>query len=436
MKVKDLKKHLQHLTSFRTNEVEITTMLILVPGKIYTGNFTSRYLVDFNHDVTGAIDFAKFKKIIMNLDPNDVVGFKDDPEREVVFIKINNIVQFKFPRQDPKDFIKYPQIEENSMVVSPGKFTLQDLTILEEALGFVSKDKLRPAMNGVFVTEKKMVATDGNRMFFDTHSGFGFSRIAKGITELDSELLQQAGKEQHELSNEEYHAFTKITKKPITGVILEKLVCHAMVKQKEALSLRLFTVNPERIDPKTEEGYITSELIAEISGEGFQIISKEIDERFPDYWNVIPDYEKVNHLELLTNTNNLLKNVKLAEISSNPSTHKIVFEFGQDHDPGFRISSEDLDLSVEFKRDMPGIKSSIHLEKTVQRVSAEGELVEREIGPEKWFDAIGFNALFLLSILKNIKSDYTVMQFQAPGRAAVINGRYLIMPVMLDPKNY
>ena len=140
------------------------------------------------------------------------------------------------------------------------------------------------------------------------------------------------------------------------------------------------------------------------------MICRLIDERFPDYENVIPanneNFMSIDRLEIL----NSLKRIS---IYANKTTNQVRLKITGSE---LQISAEDLDFSNEAN----------------ERLSCEhdGEDIE-----------IGFNAKFLMEMLANLDSKEITLQLSEPNRAGLIVPKekndnedilMLVMPVMLS----
>jgi DNA polymerase-3 subunit beta len=141
-----------------------------------------------------------------------------------------------------------------------------------------------------------------------------------------------------------------------------------------------------------------------------KLICRLIDERYPDYENVIP---KANPHRMTLERSKFLNSLKRIAIFSNKTTHQIRLKITADE---LTISAEDLDYSNE----------------AVEKISCEyvGDDME-----------IGFNAKFLAEMLSNISSSIITMELSLPNRAGLIipsdkieneDILMLVMPVMLN----
>jgi DNA polymerase-3 subunit beta len=225
-----------------------------------------------------------------------------------------------------------------------------------------SNDELRPAMTGVYLslndTNTTFVATDGHRLI-------RYRRVDV-VSDMDN----------------------------------------AMIIPRKALNLLKATL-PAETTPVTVEYNVSN---AYFKFDHTQMICRLIDERFPDYENVIP-VDNPNHVVI--DRLELLSSLKRIAIYANKTTHQVRLKITGSE---LMISAEDLDFSNEAS----------------ERLSCEhdGEDIE-----------IGFNARFLLEMLGNITSKEVSIQLSAPNRAGLILPNeadenedilMLVMPVMLN----
>ena len=140
------------------------------------------------------------------------------------------------------------------------------------------------------------------------------------------------------------------------------------------------------------------------------MICRLIDERFPDYENVIPS-DNENTMNI--NKAELLSSLKRIAIYANKTTHQVRLKITGSE---LMISAEDLDFSNEAN----------------ERLSCEhdGEDIE-----------IGFNAKFLIEMLNNLDAKEITLKLNAPNRAGILfpvekdeneDILLLVMPVMLN----
>ena len=138
------------------------------------------------------------------------------------------------------------------------------------------------------------------------------------------------------------------------------------------------------------------------------IVTRLIDERFPDYENVIPAN---NDKFLKIDKKQLVDSLKRVSIYANKTSQQIRFKLENNN---LLISAEDVDFSNEAKENLPCIY--------------DGDVLE-----------IGFNGKFITEMLNNLPCDTVTFEFSEPNRAALIyptdnvdNVLMLVMPVMLN----
>jgi DNA polymerase-3 subunit beta len=267
--------------------------------------------------------------------------------------------RFKLAGENPLDFPRAPAVNRN--------FSIEmDSNVLGSAISntifATSTDDLRPAMTGVFVQVETdsttFVATDGHRL------------VRYRRADVKSE---------------------KAT---------------SMILPRKALMLLKASLPNGSMPVKAE----FSNSNAFFSFGNIKMICRLIDERYPDYENVIPE-NNPNHMKI--GRAELLSTLKRISIYSNKTTHQIRLKVsGND----LEISAEDLDYSNEAN----------------EKLSCEytGEDME-----------IGFNAKFLIEMLSNLNTDNLTLEMSQPNRAGLIvpedkeeneDMLLLVMPVMLN----
>jgi DNA polymerase-3 subunit beta len=225
-----------------------------------------------------------------------------------------------------------------------------------------SNDELRPAMTGVYVnlseTNATFVATDGHRLI-------RYRRV---------DVASEAD--------------------------------HAIIIPRKALNLLKTTLPSENSNVVVE----FNKANAFFHFNNIKMICRLIDERFPDYENVIPA-DNDNHMSI--NRMELLNSLKRISIYANRTTNQVRLKITGSE---LQISAEDLDFSNEAN----------------ERLSCEhdGEDIE-----------IGFNARFLIEMLNNLDCKEATLQLSEPNRAGLIVPKVpvenedilmLVMPVMLS----
>jgi DNA polymerase-3 subunit beta len=272
---------------------------------------------------------------------------------------ITSTGRFKIAGENPLDFPKPPQVNKNFNIELNSDILA---AAINNTIFATSTDDLRPAMTGVFVDiqadNTTFVATDGHRL------------IRYRRTDIQSSTENR------------------------------------LILPRKALNLIKSSL-PSEIVPVTTE---FSNSNAFFSFGNIKLICRLIDERYPDYDNVIP---KANPFKLIVERATFLATLKRISIFSNKTTHQIRLKIEPTE---LTISAEDLDYSNE----------------AVEKIACEfdGETLE-----------IGFNAKFLSEMLSNLSSSTVMMELSQPNRAGLIiptakddteDILMLVMPVMLN----
>ena len=144
--------------------------------------------------------------------------------------------------------------------------------------------------------------------------------------------------------------------------------------------------------------------------EDLLLVCRLIDQKYPDYENVIPVN---NPNKLFVAKRDLLGTLKRVNIFANKSTHQVRFAVRGSE---LEISSEDPDFANEAKE--------------ILKCHYEGTDIE-----------IGFNAALLIDVISNIDTEEATIELSEPNRAGIIlpnlqdegeNVLMLIMPIMLN----
>ena len=294
---------------------------------------------------------------LKNLPEQPVTFSIDESTYSVEIISDNG--RYKLSGENATDFPKVPSVS--------GDFSAEiSSDVLSRAVNntifATSNDELRPAMTGVYVNlgdkNTTFVATDGHRL------------VRYRRTDVKSD----------------------------NG--------NAIIIPRKALNLLKATLPAEN----TEVVLNFNMANAFFKFGNIRMICRLIDERFPDYENVIPSG---NNIKMTIGRNDLLGALKRISIYANKTTHQVRLKITGSE---LQISAEDLDFSNEAN----------------ERLSCEhdGEDIE-----------IGFNAKFLVEMLGNMDSDQIRLTMSAPNKAGVIlpaeqdqaeDILMLVMPVMLN----
>ena len=294
---------------------------------------------------------------LKNLPEQPVTFSIDESTYSIEIISDNG--RYKLSGENATDFPKVPSVSND--------FTAEISTeVLARAINntifATSNDELRPAMTGVFVNlgdkNSTFVATDGHRL----------------VRYRRADVKSENG--------------------------------NSIIIPRKALNLLKATLPAEN----TEVSLNFNMSNAYFKFGNIKMICRLIDERFPDYDNVIPTQ---NNIQMSIERTDLLGALKRISIYANKTTHQVRLKITGSE---LQISAEDLDFSNEAN----------------ERLSCEhdGEDIE-----------IGFNAKFLIEMLTNMDSDKIKLTMSAPNKAGVIlpaekdmseDILMLVMPVMLN----
>lgn len=290
--------------------------------------------------------------------PEQPVTFSMDEETYSIEINSDN-GRYKLAGENATDFPKIPEVTEGHNIdISTDALS----SAISNSIFATSNDELRPAMTGVYIkfssTNTTFVATDGHRLI-------RYRRV---------DVASEGD--------------------------------HDIIIPRKALNLLNTTFPAENSNVTIE--FNSSNAFFHFNN--IKMICRLIDERFPDYENVIPA-ENNNHMGI--NRLELLNSLKRISIYANKATNQVRLKITGSE---LQVSAEDLDFSSEAN----------------ERLSCEhdGEDIE-----------IGFNGKFLMEMLNNLDSKDITLQLSEPNRAGLIVPKekndnedilMLVMPVMLS----
>ena len=290
--------------------------------------------------------------------PEQPVTFSMDEKTFSIEISSDN-GRYKLAGENAIDFPKIPEVSDGVAVdISSDALA----SAISNTIFATSNDELRPAMTGVYInlseTNTTFVATDGHRLI-------RYRRV-----DVASDADQ------------------------------------TIIVPRKALNLLKTTLPTENSNVTIE----FNQANAYFHFNNIKMICRLIDERFPDFENVIP-LDNENHMTI--NRTELLSSLKRISIYANKSTNQVRLKITGSE---LQISAEDLDFSNEAN----------------ERLSCEHEGDDIEIG---------FNARFLIELLQNLESKEVTLMLSEPNRAGLIVPKeknenedilMLIMPVMLS----
>ena len=315
--------------------------------------------VESKEDGSVAIPAKILIETLKNL-PEQPVTFSIDDHNYNIEINSDN-GRYRLAGENSTDFPKVPGINDgyssdiNSEILN---------SAISNTIFSTSTDELRPAMTGVFFklasTRCTFVSTDGHRL-------------------------------------------VKYIRTDIKGDEVD----HDMILPRKSLNL-LKSILPTDKSSDIKLDFNASN--AYFSFENIKMVCRLIDERYPDYDNVIPSD---NSNTVTITKSELLGSLKRISIYANKTTNQVRFKISGSE---ILISAEDLDFSNEAN----------------ERISCEHDGDDIEIG---------FNAKFLIEMLSNIESEKVILKLSEPNRAGLlipedINDNeditMLVMPVMLN----
>ncbi|NNF32553.1 MAG: DNA polymerase III subunit beta [Saprospiraceae bacterium] len=290
--------------------------------------------------------------------PEQPVTFSIEEESYSIEINSDN-GRYKLAGENATDFPKVPSVSDDFSVEMSSDVLA---SAINNTIFATSNDELRPAMTGVYVnlsdTNTTFVSTDGHRLI-------RYRRV---------DVASDNG--------------------------------NTIIIPRKALNLLKSTLPSENTNVTVEFNIAN----AFFKFENIRMICRLIDERFPDYENVIPVDNEIN---MSINRNEFLSSLRRIAIYANKTTHQVRLKITGSE---LQISAEDLDFSNEAN----------------ERLACEHEGDDVEIG---------FNARFLIEILNHLDSDEIEMLLSAPNRAGLIIPKekddnedilMLVMPVMLN----
>lgn len=373
---------------------------------------------------------------------------------------------------------------------SIGNLVTSDMESLEDALSFVSKDDLRPAMTGVFFEQKGveasktswMVATDAHRLFWKPISDLTESftlpaKAAKILLALGGEWALTSDSHQQIKDGKVVYKQPTMKVRQLPAHFIENGVAYKGDKSdnvemyekywkdnyesftaycEDRLDDECFNLDDENQkewvevpdpDKKPEPVFVDATHICFERKDGVKVITRIIDARFPNYRVVIP--EGVGNVIATVGKEEMLRELKNASKFANKSTHQVTLGMNG----SFTISSQDVDWSFEYKNDIDGtfeIKDTLPKEYelngkpariikdlgTIVKVSFNGkekDIMRTELTELPPHLYIAFNGNFLAEIVNKIpKGEPVKIKMWAPTKAAIINENYLVMPLMLN----
>ncbi|MDD8018207.1 MAG: DNA polymerase III subunit beta [Bacteroidota bacterium] len=289
--------------------------------------------------------------------PDTVITFSADKESNKIKMKTEN-GEYTLTGESSDEFPTTPEFKGESEISF-------DVTLIQKlvntTLFAVSADELRPSMMGVLLqfskNEMRAVATDGHRMVRIINKNMSGGKESKDII-IPSKALS---------------LFDKVAAGTDVKILISKT--HVLFKF-----------------------------------ENTSLISRLIEEKYPNYETVIPlDNDKT----LVVNKHEMLQSVRRVSLYSNSTTHQIRMTIGKDE---LKVTAEDVDFGSEAK----------------EKISCDYNNEDLEIG---------FNSAYVIDVLSHLDADEIQFKLSSPNRAAIISPQVqkdgedvlmLIMPVRLN----
>lgn len=288
--------------------------------------------------------------------PEQIIKIAINPNSYAISIESDN-GHYKLAGESANDFPKLPSLNDGIHLQVEVE-TLKN--ILQKTMFATSNDELKPAMSGVYMelshNMATFVATNGHRLV--------------------------------RYNREDLAASTQ------SPIIIPKKVL--------TLLNGLLSNRDKMVDITFDQYKIQFDI------ENISIVARLVDERYPDYENVIP---KEHTSRLTINRPALVSSLRRAAIYANKVTHQVKFTIMENE---LAISAEDFDFSNEAQEQLI--------------CEYTGDSIE-----------VGFNAKFLLEMLVSITNEEVEFLFWEPNKAVIILPKgqskhehllLLIMPVI------
>ncbi len=305
-----------------------------------------------------AIPAKRLLDTLRTLSPDSDVSFHADITTNKIKITTKN-GEYSLTGENAKEFPSSPQfkgIEELNLESAVLK------SIIHKTAFAVSTDELRPAMMGVLFQSKgselRSVATDGHRLV----------RV--------------------------------ITKLPKGSGLKRDIIVPA-----KALHLVIRTLE------SGDNTISMSDTHIRFTFDKTVLISRLIDETYPNYESVIP---QDNDKNLMVNRDELLTSLRRVALYASATTHQVRFEMGKGT---VTVSAQDMDFGGEARETLTGEYTSEKLD-------------------------IGFNSVYLIDILTHLDTEKVNFKFSTPTRAGLVSPIssdktdadiiMLVMPVRLN----
>lgn len=339
-----------YLLNFKNDDLTITATDLDI-------SISSNLKVKGSGDGSIVVPSKKFFDTVKSLPINIELNIDINTTENKILIN-TDFGEYRLTGQPTSDYPKLYSLE-NSEKVFIDSLLLKKM--IDKTLFATSSDEIRPAMTGVLLHllkgEVRAVSTDGHRLVKFVKKEAGFNQEKE--------------------------------------IVLPKKTLNIISKYLDE-SLKFIIVNT------THASFVF---------ENTTLLTKLIDEKFPNYENVIPTDNK---FVLSVAKNDLLSTVKRIHIYSNSITHMTKFSIENNK---LTISAEDSEFGVSAVESLPC-----------------------EFNDKEKFE-IGFNALYIMEILNHIDDEEVNFLLSTPTRAAMVVPRekteneelvMLVMPLRVN----
>lgn len=321
--------------------------LILSDGYLMAFNLSTLYRIPFDSKATLLIPFKTLKGLVSLLNADDDVTFSlltDNGTTVDMGVNINGVQRYKLNSPHHDDFPTYSE-RLDFKYTEWGSLGFYETDNVRRLLKVASNDELRASMTTICFDRTTAVATDGHRLVY--------------VPLIDGS--------------------------PDTPFLAQK---HAV---------RLMYGNMI-ISHAADKDYIR---FTPDDGLNAEVFHRCVDERYPEWRNVIPTHQK----EGTVNKTMFLNELRLAMIAANTTTHQVIVEMAYDY---IKLKSYDLDLSMEYTGEKMPLKTD------------QAEAFR-----------FGINGKLLRELLLMVDSEDLTISYEANNRAILFNKNVLLMPVML-----
>jgi DNA polymerase-3 subunit beta len=309
-----------------------------------------------SEDGTVAIPARRLFETVRSLPEVNIDFLSDNKTNKVIMLTANG--EYKLTGETGENYPTQPSFKSDASLEVDNELLRR---LIGKTIFAVSSDELRPAMMGILIQIRKgeirSVATDGHRLV------------------------------------------RMISSKVPTNDIEQDIVIPA-----KALNLVLKSLNEEKTKVTFSENH-TKFTFGDIV-----LISRMIEEKYPNYESVIPvDNDKV----LMVDKNQILSSVRRTALYASSTTHQVRMSIKKGT---ITISAEDVDFGSEARETLSCDYSEDAMD-------------------------IGFNSGYIIDILSHIDTDEAIFKLSSPTRAVIImpatqkdneNLLMLVMPVRLN----